>query len=207
MDPKKWRFGRWCSFSFRGFSSSMLIFRVFITSNNMFQVRLGKLGVIIIQKHIVFGGCCSNSWNSKHSSQQFLVIYGGQQCWPKKSSSRWGWYCIPHPDYSRIRTKDTTYQHPLKEISFGFYLQRRVPLEKVQTKCNVAMPLSFEFWFSNPWAYQGFLFGGSKDIQDTDPAWVEGKVVYPIMYRCFYIPGGAGFLPSTVHPGRLTAGT
>ena len=27
---------------------------------------------------------------------------------------------------------------------------------------------------------------------------VEGQVVYPIIYRVSYIPGGAGFQPSTV---------
>ena len=46
--------------------------------------------------------------------------------------------------------------------------------------------------------------GSSKTTKPTvdgrNPAPVDGTVVYPIIYKVLYIPGGAGFLPSTVCP-------
>ncbi len=35
-------------------------------------------------------------------------------------------------------------------------------------------------------------------VDGKNPAPVDSKVVYPIIYKVLYIPGGAGFLPSTV---------
>ena len=35
-------------------------------------------------------------------------------------------------------------------------------------------------------------------VDGRNPANQLRLVVYPIIYRVFYIPGGAGFLPSTV---------
>ena len=84
---------------------------------------------------------------------------------------------------------------------------------------------TFSFWWDNPM----YLFRGGKSliwtkpnhlripmvsiffvsrpaktdiftVDGRNPAPVEGTVVYPIIHRVLYIPGGAGFLPSTLSP-------
>ena len=51
--------------------------------------------------------------------------------------------------------------------------------------------------------FRGATLDGSE-IRQTQP--VEGQVVYPIIYRVLYMPGGAGFLPSTVSVYFNTSG-
>ena len=49
---------------------------------------------------------------------------------------------------------------------------------------------------------QRWWFEATKSVEDTvdvrNPAFQLRLVVYPIIYSVLYIPGGAGFLPSTV---------
>ena len=57
--------------------------------------------------------------------------------------------------------------------------------------------------FTAPWTLAaggtGGTVGGETLLVDgRNPANLLRLVVYPIIYRVLYIPGGAGFLPSTV---------
>ena len=57
------------------------------------------------------------------------------------------------------------------------------------------------FWLWCLWASRRWTLGNTVDGQN--PANQLRLVVYPVIYRVLYIPGGAGFLPSTV---RLDSG-
>ena len=54
---------------------------------------------------------------------------------------------------------------------------------------------------------KGGIFLGEFDNNTVDgrnPANHLRLVVYPIIYKVLYIPGGAGFQPSTVVPGKTS---
>ena len=56
-------------------------------------------------------------------------------------------------------------------------------------------------WFFSTWMILSKSFGRwlfNTTVDGRNPANQLRLVVYPIIYRVLYIPGGAGFLPSTV---------
>ena len=54
------------------------------------------------------------------------------------------------------------------------------------------------------WRLRRYVPSDGSEIRRTSP--VEVQVVYPMIYKVSYIPGGAGFLPSTVVQSRGSNG-
>ena len=55
---------------------------------------------------------------------------------------------------------------------------------------------------NNKHSYENTLHYISDTVDGRNPPPVDRYIVYLIIYRVLYIPGGAGLLPSTVTPAK-----
>ena len=89
------------------------------------------------------------------------------------------------------------YGYLLAQCLMSFCYMHLVPCIEDSGSCCRVFCRTLKIW-SWRWGKDHLFLQGSNCLWFRNPANQLRLVVYPILYRDFYIPGGAGFLPSTV---------